>query len=61
MPASLLTARALRLAAKLRLAASSVASVYASALSYTRSCVFSNANAYCFSQSDSAIYSKGDR
>jgi hypothetical protein len=56
-----LTARTVRDAAKLRLAVSSVAPVYASASSYTHFCVMPNANAYCFSPVESAICSDGDR
>ena len=56
-----LTARTVRDAAKLRLAVSSVAPVYASASSYTHSCVISNANAYRFSHALNAICSGGDR
>ena len=44
-----------------RVAVSSVAPVYASALSYTLSCVIPNANAYRFSRPDDAICSDGDR
>jgi hypothetical protein len=44
-----------------RLAASSVAPVYASASSYTHFCVIPNANAYRFSRPVNAICSEGDR
>jgi hypothetical protein len=61
MAAPFLTARIRRAAAKRRLAASSVAPVYASASSYTHSCVIPNANAYRFSRPANAICSEGDR
>jgi hypothetical protein len=61
MVASLLTRQALGLAAKHRLAVSSVAPVYASALSYTHFCVIPNANGYRFSLPAGVICSKGDR
>jgi hypothetical protein len=44
-----------------RLAASSVAPVYASASSYTNFCVIPSANAYRVSQPHRAICSEGDR
>jgi hypothetical protein len=61
MAASFLTDRIRLGAAKRRLAASSVAPVYASASSQTPSCVISNANAYRFSRLPNAVCSKGDR
>jgi hypothetical protein len=61
MPATPVTARVPRLAASRRLAVSSVAPVYASASSYSHSCVTSNANAYWFSRPVNAICSRGDR
>jgi hypothetical protein len=51
----------LRAAASRRLAVSSVASVYASASSYTYFCVNLNANAYRLSLPAQAICSAGDR
>ena len=61
MPAPTLTSRIPRDAAMPHLASSSVAPVYASALSYTHFCVTSNANAYRFSLPLNAICSGGDR
>jgi hypothetical protein len=61
MAATLFTSQIPLRAAKQRLAASSVAPVYASALSYTHSCVISNANAYRFSSARNVICSEGDR
>jgi hypothetical protein len=61
MAATLFTSQIPLRAAKQRLAASSVAPVYASALSYTHSCVISNANAYRFSPARNVICSEGDR
>jgi hypothetical protein len=61
MPAPDLTSRALPTAAKHRIAASSIASVYASASSYTHFCVIPNANAYRFSRSQNAVCSDGGR
>jgi hypothetical protein len=56
-----LTVRRPLAAAKQRLAASSVAPVYASALNYTHLCVISNANALRFSPAGTTACSKGDR
>jgi len=61
MPASDLTTRILPTAAKRRIAASSVAPVYASASSYTHFCVIPNANAYRFSWRQNAVCSDVDR
>jgi hypothetical protein len=61
MATPFLTFQAPRLAAKRRLASSSVAPVYASASSYTDFCVIPNANAYCFSRPLSVACSEGDR
>jgi len=56
-----ITSRAPRFAATRRIAASSVAPVYASASSYTHFCVIPNANAYRVSRPVRAICSGGDR
>jgi hypothetical protein len=56
-----LTARTVRDAAKLRLAVSSAAPVYASASSYTHFCVIPNANALRCSRPAGAICSERDR
>jgi hypothetical protein len=61
MAAARLTSQVPWSTAKHRLAASSVAPVYASALSYTHFCVISNANAYRFSPAVTTICSEGDR
>jgi hypothetical protein len=61
MAAPCLTSRIPWIAANLRLAAPSVAPVYASASSYTHFCVIPNANAYGFSLPVNAICSEGDR
>ena len=61
MAAPTLTSRIPPDAAKPRLAAFSVALVYASALSYTHFCVLPNANAYRFSRAVRADSSEGDR
>jgi hypothetical protein len=61
MAAARLTSQVPRSTAKHRLAASSVAPVYASALSYTHFCVISNANAYRFSSPQNVICSEGNR
>jgi hypothetical protein len=61
MAIPLLTSRTSLAAAKRRLAASSVAPVYASASNYTHYCVIPNANAYRFSPAGSTIHSEGDR
>jgi hypothetical protein len=60
MAAPFLTFQAPRLAAKPRLASSSVAPVYASASSYTNSRVIPNANAYRFSPPVGVACSEGD-
>jgi hypothetical protein len=56
-----LRARTVVAPATRRLAASSVAPVYASALSYTHFCVISNADAYRVSALHGTICSEGDR
>jgi hypothetical protein len=61
MAASFLAPQSPDTAASLRLGSSSVAPVYASALSYTHLCVIANANAYCVSRFGTVICSKGDR
>jgi hypothetical protein len=61
MPTPNLRPQVPRLAAKRRLAASSVTPVYASALSYTHFCVIPNANAYRFSLPVNVISSGGGR
>jgi hypothetical protein len=61
MTAALLTHQVRGLAARRRLAVSSVALVYASALSYTHFCVIPNADAYRLSRLEAVICSKGDR
>jgi hypothetical protein len=61
MTALNLASQIFRFGAKHRLAASSVAPVYASASSYTHSCVIPNANAYRFSRPADLICSDGDR
>jgi hypothetical protein len=61
MAAFPLTSQIPRPAANQRLAASSVAPVNASALSYTLYCVISNANAYWFSPPRNVTCSGGGR
>jgi hypothetical protein len=60
MAAPFVTPQAPRVAAKPRIAVSSVAHVYASASSHTHFCVISNANAYRFSRAVGVACSKGD-
>ena len=60
MAIPLLAPRTPRAAAKRHLAASSVAPVYAFALSYTHFCVIPNADAYRFSPERSTSCSEGD-
>jgi hypothetical protein len=54
-----LKSRAADAAAKRCLAVSSVAPIYASALSYTHLCVYPNANAYHFSPATGTTFSGG--
>jgi hypothetical protein len=61
MAVAFLTSQTLGLVAKRRLTVSSVAPVYASALSYTHFCVISNATAYRFSRAAGVTRSEGDR
>jgi hypothetical protein len=57
--ATTLKSRTAHMAAKRRLVVSSVAPVYASALSHTHFCVIPNTNAYRFSPAVGTIFSGG--